>query len=240
MPTCFRHRKVPVVLLLFITVLSLVTVLLHVLPAQSPRKQAIWLRYVATTQPQLETKPCSSCSQAPEKSVTVVAVRSTEDTSWLDVYLGRIRHLVYQIIDANAEHTTTVNKGNEAMPYLQYIVDHYEDLPDISVFSHGAMCVPATAECRKIGCQTLAHSQLYVCRSSWHLVDKVRIIRSLQWGRHGFANLRHARMVCPEVWNCHHLGLDWRWSGNWLHPTDWRNITRLRVSDVHKKGYNAL
>ena len=36
-------------------------------------------------------------------------------------------------------------------------------------------------------------------------------------------------MVCPEVWQCHHLGLDWRWSGLWLHPTDWQNVTRLKV-----------
>lgn len=60
-------------------------------------------------------------------------------------------------------------------------------------------------------------------------MDKVRIIRSLRWGRHGYANLRHARMLCPEVWDCHHLELDWRWSGNLLHPTDWANDTLLAV-----------
>ena len=61
------------------------------------------------------------------------------------------------------------------------------------------------------------------------MMDKVRVIRSLRWGRHGYANLRHARMLCPEVWDCHHLGLDWRWSGNLLHPTDWSNDTLLAV-----------
>ena len=100
----------------------------------------------------------------------------------------------------------------------------------------------AMAQCES--CLSSVHSQLatlaiyrakipnvFGCRSSWHLKDKVRILRSLQWGRHGFANLRHARMVCPEVWNCHHLWLDWKWSGNWLHPTDWRNVTQLKVCD---------
>lgn len=82
---------------------------------------------------------CTRCGYAPEYSVTIVVARTKEDTSWLDVYLGRIPHIVYQIIDANAVHTTKVNKGNEAMPYLEYIIEHYDQLPDISVFSHGAM-----------------------------------------------------------------------------------------------------
>ena len=70
-------------------------------------------------------------------------------------------------------------------------------------------------------------------RSGWHLSDKVRIIHTLRWRElvaQGFANLRHANMVCPEVWDCHYLQLDWRWSGNWLHPTDWTNDTALLVS----------
>ena len=36
-------------------------------------------------------------------------------------------------------------------------------------------------------------------RASWHLLDKVRILRSLRWGVHGFANLRHANMVRPTA-----------------------------------------
>ena len=119
-----------------------------------------------------------------------------------------------------------------------------------------------------------------MCRRAWHLEDKVRILRTLRWGEIGFANLRHANMVCPEVcqspiatcnlllkisslrsaagclidssfrcmssatqirmppvltpeavqvWNCKWLRLDWRWSGNWLHPRDWDNQTRLQV-----------
>ena len=34
------------------------------------------------------------------------------------------------------------NKGNEATPYLQYIIDNYDNLPETIVFSHGHQCVP--------------------------------------------------------------------------------------------------
>ena len=70
------------------------------------------------------------------------------------------------------------------------------------------------------------------CRRAWHLEDKIRLLRTLRWGEIGFANLRHANMVCPEVWNCKWLRLDWRWSGNWLHPRDWDNGTKLQVGST--------
>ena len=218
--------------LLIILVLALGTLMLENLPRIT--KPATWSRQHHGHMLQRGAKACKSCKAAPNLTVTIVAARSSEDTSWLDVYLGRIHHMVYQVIDANAEYTTSINKGKEAMPYLQYIIDQYDHLPDISVFTHGAMCVNLMNELTPI-C-SLSHTTVQQVltpsahsRSAWHLRDKVRILRSVQWGRHGFANLRHARMVCPEVWNCHHLGLDWRWSGLWLHPTNWRNITCLKV-----------
>ena len=47
---------------------------------------------------------------------------------------------MYQAADLNALHTTAVNKGNEATIYLQYIIDHYDELPQQVIFSHGNMC----------------------------------------------------------------------------------------------------
>lgn len=169
--------------------------------------------------PRSRFRDCALCSSMPEqlgkllsywspfKADTpdrlIVAARHKEDTSWLDVYLSDIPHVVYQVGDTAAQYTTTINKGNEATPYLQYIIDNYNNLPKSVVFSHGH-------------------------KRAWHLEDKVRILRTLRWGELGFANLRHANMVCPEVWNCKWLRLDWRWNGNWLHPRDWDNQTRLQ------------
>ena len=46
-----------------------------------------------------------------------------QDTSWLDVYLSDVPHVVYQVADPNvtqgAQHATLAGKGREAMGYLQ-------------------------------------------------------------------------------------------------------------------------
>ena len=77
-------------------------------------------------------------SPASQPSVQIVAARSNEDTSWLDVYLSYIPHVVYQIADVHAVHTTLLNKGNEAGAYLEYILDNYNSLPDVVLFCHGS------------------------------------------------------------------------------------------------------
>lgn len=64
-----------------------------------------------------------------------------QDTSWLDIYLSEIPHVVYQVDDwdktEGAEHRTLVNKGNEAMAYLQFIIDYWGRLPASIAFIHG-------------------------------------------------------------------------------------------------------
>ncbi len=49
--------------------------------------------------------------------------------------------MVYQVDDPDktegAEHRTLVNKGNEAMAYLQFILDYWGRLPASIVFLHG-------------------------------------------------------------------------------------------------------
>ena len=70
-----------------------------------------------------------------------------QDTSWLDTYLSHIPHVVYQVDDpektVGAQHATLKNKGNEAMGYLQFIVDYYDRLPSSIVFLHGHRLRPA-------------------------------------------------------------------------------------------------
>ena len=143
MQSLVRSHRIFALLLLPVTLLTCVSLVRHALPPKSPTKDVLWPRTSTRTQllsqQQSSRRDCKFCQNTPDISVTIVAARSNEDTSWLDVYLGRIRHLVYQVIDANAEYTTTVNKGKEAMPYLQYIIDQYDQLPDVSVFTHGAM-----------------------------------------------------------------------------------------------------
>lgn len=51
-------------------------------------------------------------------------------------FLSRWRNFVYTVDDTSAPAHTPKNKGREALPYLQYIVDHYDDLPAIIIFLH--------------------------------------------------------------------------------------------------------
>ena len=66
---------------------------------------------------------------------------SLQDTSWLDSYVSEIPHVVYQIDNPDetkgAQHATVADKGNEAMAYLQFIIDYYDNLPQSIVFMHG-------------------------------------------------------------------------------------------------------
>ena len=68
-----------------------------------------------------------------------------QDTSWLDIYLSEIPHVIYQVDAANmtagAQHATVSEKGREAMGYLQFIIDYYHRLPASMVFLHGYRCV---------------------------------------------------------------------------------------------------
>ncbi|KAF2114393.1 hypothetical protein BDV96DRAFT_494714 [Lophiotrema nucula] len=72
---------------------------------------------------------------AKEKELVVASMRG-DDTSWLDEWFGNWTTNVYVVNDPSAQLTVTKNKGREAMPFLTYIIDRYESLPDVSIFIH--------------------------------------------------------------------------------------------------------
>lgn len=76
----------------------------------------------------------------------VVVTRSLQTSSWIDDVdpsWNRRFFLVHEDFpggrDAKLNTTLMVpaNKGNEAMRYLSFIIDHYDSLADITVFRHG-------------------------------------------------------------------------------------------------------
>ena len=65
------------------------------------------------------------------------------------------------------------------------------------------------------------------------MMEKPRVLKALRWGQHEYASLRYADMPCPSAWDCVGIALHPKWSGNWLHPRDYTNTTRLQAGCLH-------
>ena len=100
---------------------------------------------------------------------------------------------------------TAAPQAKETNVYLQYIIDHYEQLPETTVFMHAhrwVRCdVAAVVSLEPLdsgGSASTAGLCILPRRKSWHMHDKVQLLRRLRWGEVGFANLRHKGY---EVWH---------------------------------------
>ncbi|KAH8677700.1 hypothetical protein BX600DRAFT_545431 [Xylariales sp. PMI_506] len=110
----------------------------------------------------------------------VVASTAAEDTTWLHRHLPEWRKSIYVVDDPDAALVVPRNKGHESMVYLTYIIDHYDDLPEISIFIHAS-------------------------RFAWHnddpdydAVPTLRNLRLPHLRTAGYVNLRCTWMVgCP-------------------------------------------
>ncbi|KAJ5261121.1 hypothetical protein N7478_011716 [Penicillium angulare] len=123
--------------------------------------------------------------EVPNEGVLVMGKLRDEDTAWASAELAEWRNYIYTVDDTNAPTHTPKNKGREALPYLQYIVDHYDDLPAIIVFLH-------------------PHRDGWP--AGWHTdtqdnsnVDSVRALQRDFVQEQGFVNLRcQLNPGCPE------------------------------------------
>ncbi|KAF1980939.1 hypothetical protein K402DRAFT_365595, partial [Aulographum hederae CBS 113979] len=61
---------------------------------------------------------------------------ASENTSWVEKELIQWKSAIYSVNDPEAKLHTSTNKGKEGLPYLTYIVDHYDNLPSIIAFAH--------------------------------------------------------------------------------------------------------
>lgn len=76
--------------------------------------------------------------QQPREVEIVVASTRKEDTSWLHKYVPDWHKSIYVVDDPDAPLTVPKNKGHEAMVYLTYIIDHYDALPNNTIFLHAS------------------------------------------------------------------------------------------------------
>ncbi|XPS74173.1 hypothetical protein M3J09_006293 [Ascochyta lentis] len=112
----------------------------------------------------------------------VVPKTTKEDLEWMQQEIPHAPLVVYEVDNDKAENKVPKNKGREAMVYLSYIIDHYDDLPDTSLFMH-------------------AH------RHAWHNnqlmgLDAAQIVNRLNHdrvARLGYMNVRcHHDPGCPD------------------------------------------
>lgn len=66
----------------------------------------------------------------------VVPKTKDEDVQWISELLPSFQTAIYEVDDPSAPLHPPKNKGHEVMVYLSYIIDHYDALPDVSIFIH--------------------------------------------------------------------------------------------------------
>ncbi|KAH6643909.1 hypothetical protein C7974DRAFT_9467 [Boeremia exigua] len=66
----------------------------------------------------------------------VVPKTTKEDLKWMLEEIPDAPLVIYEVDNERAENKVPKNKGREAMVYLSYIIDHYDDLPDTTLFMH--------------------------------------------------------------------------------------------------------
>ena len=77
-------------------------------------------------------KPASyNCSR-----ILVMGKLKDDDISWINQELPNLDTAIYIVDDDSGPLRIPQNKGHEAMVYLTYIIDHYDDLPDTNLFFH--------------------------------------------------------------------------------------------------------
>ncbi|KAL2037339.1 hypothetical protein N7G274_009824 [Stereocaulon virgatum] len=114
--------------------------------------------------------------------VMIIPRMRSDDVSWIAHELPDTDVLVYVANDPKGPLHPPKNKGHEVMIYLTYIIDHYNDLPDIVIFMHA---------------HRWTHHNNHLLGND--AVEMVRRLRSDHVTREGYVNMRcQWTPGCPE------------------------------------------
>lgn len=89
--------------------------------------------------PESQTQSAAATPNAAISKALVVASTTKDDTAWLSQIPPAQNWTIHHYrVDAplSSELSVPSAKGNEAVVYLTYIIDHYDALPDITFFHH--------------------------------------------------------------------------------------------------------
>lgn len=122
---------------------------------------------------------------AEDYTKTIVMARlESQDVSWVSQNLGQFNTSIYTVDQNNSQPGLKVpkNKGHEAMAYLTYIIDNYDQLPDVVLFFHPH--------------QSTWHNNILLDMDS---VKTIRRLNPARVTREGYFNARcHHDSGCPN------------------------------------------
>jgi hypothetical protein len=114
----------------------------------------------------------------------IMPMMKHDNLSWFnELDLGpNLTQLIYVADDPKAPLHPPINKGNEAMTYLTYIIDHYDNLADVNIFMHSHL--------------TAWHNDELL---NWDAGEMIRRLSSERVQRKGYMNMRcHWNPGCPD------------------------------------------
>ncbi|KAF1958850.1 hypothetical protein CC80DRAFT_441568 [Byssothecium circinans] len=125
----------------------------------------------------------------------IIAKVKDEDTKWMEEHLPKDVNLdIWVADDPTAPLHPPKNKGHEVMIYLSWIIDNYDDLPDVAVFLHAH--------------QHTWHNDDLLGHDASQMIQ--RLNRARVW-REGYINMRCSWFPgCPEWMHPHET----KWDGN--------------------------
>ncbi|KAI9671040.1 MAG: hypothetical protein M1831_005125 [Alyxoria varia] len=91
----------------------------------------------SSSTPMIEFKPGQAKPAGEKYGKTLVVTRvKDEAVDWMNRALPDIEKAIYVADDPTAPLHPPKNKGHEVMVYLTYIIDNYDNLPDVVIFMH--------------------------------------------------------------------------------------------------------
>ena len=123
----------------------------------------------------------------------VIAKVKNEETQWMEERLPKdIKLDIWVADDPAAPHHAPKNKGHEVMIYLSWIIDNYDNLPDVSIFLHAH--------------QHTWHNDDLLGHDASQMIQ--RLNRARVW-REGYVNMRCSWFPgCPEWMHPHETEFD--------------------------------
>ena len=158
-----------------------------ILPSDQSSSEVVENSGGGTGTDQIKVECCSLKEGSPAPEKMIVVARYREDVSWLPIYLGDIPFIVYSKEEPASPFNVAPNLGQEVLPYLKFIVDHYDRLPKYTAFIH-------------------AH------RNAWHNnQDMAELLRNLYWGKYQYTplNADQWHTLVPQSLDYAHIRQAW-------------------------------